>query len=88
MNLDKRLLALARQSRFYLGLTIALGLGAGILTVLQAQVLSRVVRQVFLDSRLLAQVELGLSGLLIIILGRAGLTWATEISANAIAVAD
>ena len=86
MNLDKRLLALARQSRFFLGLTIALGLGAGILTVLQAQVLSRVVRQVFLDGRLLAQVELGLSGLLIIILGRAGLTWATEISANAIAV--
>ncbi len=86
MNLDQRLLTLARQSRFFLGLTIILGLGAGVLTVLQAQVVSRVVRQVFLDGQLLAQVEIGLRWLLVIILGRAGLAWLSEISTNAIAV--
>jgi len=85
MNLDKRLLTLARQSRVLLGLTIALGVGAGILAVLQAQALSRVVRQVFLDGQTLAQVDLGLRWLLGIILARAGLAWATDVSANAIA---
>lgn len=86
MNLDKRLLNLVRQSRVLLGLTIALGIAAGVLTVLQAQVLSRVIRQVFLDGLLLSQVDLALYWLLGIIFARAALAWMSEVSASAIAV--
>ncbi len=85
MSLNKRLLSLVRQSWIYLGLTIVLGLSAGILTVLQARCVSRVVNQVFLEGETLARVETGLRWLLVFILGRAGLAWATELSANAIA---
>ncbi|HWQ83663.1 MAG TPA: ABC transporter transmembrane domain-containing protein, partial [Anaerolineales bacterium] len=86
MNLNKRLLSLARQSRIFLGLTIVFGFSAGLLAVLQARGVSQVVNQVFLEGRNLTQVDTWLRWLLVIILGRAGLAWASEISANAIAV--
>ena len=41
MNIDKRLLRQARKSKYKLLLTIGLGFAAGILTVLQADYLSR-----------------------------------------------
>lgn len=85
MNVNKRLLSLAHQSWLYIGLTIVFGLGAGILSVLQARGVSHVVNQVFLEGETLARLETGLRWLLVFILGRAGLAWATELSANAIA---
>lgn len=85
MSLNNRLLSLVRQSWIYLGLTIVFGLSAGILTVLQARGVSQVVNQVFLEGESLARVETGLQWLLAFIVGRAGLAWATELSANAIA---
>ena len=48
MNLDRRLLKLARSVRLWLGLTVLLGVLGGALLVLQAGLLSRTVNSVFL----------------------------------------
>jgi ATP-binding cassette subfamily C protein CydCD len=86
MNLDRRLLRLAAQSRILFFLTILLGFAAGVLAVSQARLLSRVVARVFLGRHSLEQVSSLLVILLGIILLRAGLSWASEISASAIAI--
>ncbi|MBN1148397.1 MAG: thiol reductant ABC exporter subunit CydD [Anaerolineales bacterium] len=85
MNLDRRLLRQARKSYFALALTIALGFGAGVLTVLQAGYLSRVVNRVFLGGHSLGQVAGLLASLVGVMLLRALLAWGGEMAANAIA---
>jgi ATP-binding cassette subfamily C protein CydD len=85
MNLDKRLLRLARNSRLALFTTIVLGLITGILTALLAWFLSRTVTRVFLDGSSLADVAQLLSLLLVTILLRALFTWGAEISSSNIA---
>ncbi len=85
MNLDKRLLRQARQSRLALALTVGLGFIAGLLTVWQAGAISRVIAQVFLGGRSLAGVAGVLAILLGVILLRAVVTWGAEVSAHAVA---
>ena len=86
MNLfDKRLLCQARTVRLGLALTIALGLLAGIFTVLQARYLSRTVGLAFLSGATLAGVGPWLGALLLAGLGRAVAVWASEVSANRVA---
>ncbi|MBN2548911.1 MAG: thiol reductant ABC exporter subunit CydD [Anaerolineales bacterium] len=89
MNLDRRLLQKAfelAENRWFLLLTIGLGLVSGVLVVLQAGLLSRVIAQVFLGGALTLQSVAGLLGLLMaVMVGRALLAWGSEISANAIA---
>lgn len=86
MNIDKRLLHLARKSRFTLLLTIGLGFVAGVLTVLQASYISQVINAVFLQQQTRSQV----SPLLVVLLGliflRTFLAWGSEMSASAIAL--
>ena len=85
LNLDRRLLRQARQNYAFLALTVALGVGSGFLTVLQAGYLSQMVARVFLGGQSLNQVAGLLSILLVVFILRAILIWAGEMSAHAIA---
>ncbi len=82
----RRLLSLARDSRLALGATILSGLLTGLLTIVQAASLSRLVDGVFLGGQSLPDVAGLLRLLLLIVLLRALLAWGSEVSANAVAV--
>ncbi len=82
MNLDQRLLRLARSARTWLLLTVALGALGGALLVLQARLLSRIIADVFLRGSTLAAVGLPLAALATLALLRAGLTWAGTVAAG------
>ncbi|MCL2336636.1 MAG: thiol reductant ABC exporter subunit CydD [Firmicutes bacterium] len=83
--MDKRLWRETGPVRFFLALSIGLGLGAGLLAILQAGYLARIVNGVFLAGRSLSDVWLWLWPLLGIIILRAGLAWASEIAAHRVA---
>ncbi|MBU2609572.1 MAG: thiol reductant ABC exporter subunit CydD, partial [Chloroflexi bacterium] len=80
------LLNLARSRRLALALTILLGWLGGLLVILQAWFLSRVVDGVFLGKQTLTAVFPILEVLLVIILLRAASLWGAELSANAVAL--
>ncbi|MFL7867458.1 MAG: thiol reductant ABC exporter subunit CydD [Anaerolineales bacterium] len=84
--MHRRLLTLARDSRFSLFITVLSGLLAGLLTIWQAWLLSSAVDGVFLQGQSLAQVTGWLRLLLVIITARGLLAWVNEVSANAVAV--
>jgi len=84
--MHRRLLTLTRDTRFSLLLTVLSGLLVGLLTINQAYLVSRTVNGVFLEGQTLAQVFHWLRWTLLIIAGRAFLTWVNEVSANAVAV--
>ena len=69
--MNRRLLALARDGRLALAITVLSGLAAGLLTIGQAAGLSRIVDEVFLGGRLLSDVAGLLRWLLLIFLLRA-----------------
>ena len=85
MKLDTRLLRQARAARLALILAIVLGLLAGIVIVVQAQLISGIVSGVFLEEATLAGVRPLLIGLLAFSLLRAGLTWGGDVAANRVA---
>jgi len=80
--MDKRLLRETGAVRLFLALSVGLGLGTGFLAVLQASYLARVVDRVFLGGKTLDEVWSWLWPLFGIIVFRAGLAWASEISAH------
>lgn len=82
MNLDKRLLRQAEAARFDLLLTVGLGLLAGVMLVLQALCLARIVSSVFLGRATLSGVMPLLVTLLGLALVRAGLSWGSEAAAH------
>src|SRR5829696_6675997 len=84
--MHRRLLSLTRDSRTALLLTVLSGFLAGLLTIGQAYLLSSTVNGVFLQGQTLAQVMPWLQLMLVIIAGRAFLTWVNEVSANIVAV--
>ena len=84
--MHRRLLDLTRDSRCALLLTVLSGLLAGLLTIGQAYLLSSTVNGVFLEGQTLAEIAGWLRLILIIIAGRAFLTWINEVSAKAVAV--
>ena len=84
--MHRRLLSLTRDSRSALLLTVLSGFLAGLLTIGQAYLLSNTVNGVFLQRQTLADVFPWLRLILIIIAGRAFLTWVNEVSANIVAV--
>jgi len=84
--MHRRLLSLTRDSRTALLLTVLSGLLAGLLTIGQAYLVSSTVNGVFLDGQTLSEVANWLQWILIIIAGRAFLTFVNEVSANSIAV--
>ena len=83
---NPRLLRLAQKSRFWLILTILLGLLSGIFTIAQAGTISQVVSQVFLDGKTLNEIKGILQLTLLFIIMRAVLTWFSSISAKTIAI--
>jgi ATP-binding cassette subfamily C protein CydCD len=86
MNLDRRLLRLARKSPVVLALTIGLGLAAGVFAVAQAGLFSRIVDRVYLQGKMLPDVALWLAALAGVIALRALLTWGSELAGHAIAM--
>jgi len=84
--MHRRLLTLTRDSRLPLLLTVLSGFLIGLLTISQAYLLSSTVNGVFLEGQTLAQVFHWLKLILLIIAGRAILTWVNEVSANSVAV--
>ncbi len=86
MNLDRRLISLARDSRTALIITILAGFLGGILTIAQAHTLSLTINNVFINGETLQDVTNLLRALLFIIAGRSLLTWISEVSAKAVAV--
>ena len=84
-SMHRRLLALARSSGFMLTLTILLGWGGGILTIVQAWFLARVVNDVFLGGQL-REAVLPLLGILLgALLLKSAFIWGADVSANAVA---
>src|SRR5215210_2632501 len=84
--MHRRLFSLTRDSRTALLLTVLSGFLAGLLTIGQAYLLSSTVNGVFLQGQTLAEVSHWLRLILVIIAGRAFLTWLNEVSANIVAV--
>src|SRR6266496_5963857 len=84
--MHRRLLALTRDSRSALILTILSGFLAGLLTIWQAYLLSSTVNGIFLQGQTLAKVTPWLRLILLIIAGRVFCTWLNEVSANIVAV--
>src|SRR5688572_12989545 len=84
--MHRRLLSLTRDSRSALLLTVLSGFLIGLLTIGQAYLLSSTVNGVHLEGRTLAEVEPWLRWILLVIAGRALLTWVNEVSANEVAV--
>lgn len=84
--MHRRLLALTRDSRTALFLTVLSGFLTGLLTISQAYLLSNTVNAVHLQGYTLFQVSHWLRLILIVIAGRAFLTWVNEVSANLVAV--
>ncbi len=84
--MHRRLLALARDSRPALALTILSGLFIGLLAIGQSYLVSTTVNDVFLEKQTLLQVAHWMQLLLIVIAARGLLTWLNEIAANAVAV--
>lgn len=84
--MHRRLLSLTRDSRTALLLTVLSGFLAGLLTIGQAYLLSSTVNGVFLEGQTLADVTPWLQLIVVIIAGRAFLTWVNEVSANIVAV--
>lgn len=82
---DKRLLRETRAVRSFLALAVGLGLGAGLLAVLQAGLLARVVDGVFLGGLELTGVLPWLMLLLGVIILRTGLAWLSEVCAQRMA---
>jgi ATP-binding cassette subfamily C protein CydCD len=85
MKLILRLLKEARHARFALILSICLGLLGGILGVLMAREISKVISRVFLEGKTLEAVSSILFATLVIIIMRTGFVWGGEMSAGAAA---
>ncbi len=84
-DMHRRLLTLARSSGFMLTLTIALGWGGGVLTIVQAWFLARVVNDVFLGGQP-REAVLPLLGILLgALLLKSAFIWGADVSANAVA---
>jgi thiol reductant ABC exporter CydD subunit len=86
MIFNKRLMEQALQAGWLLLLTILLGVSAGILVLLQARQLSRIISGVFLGGMTLPRVLPLLTVLFIIILLRSGVVLFIEVAANGVAV--
>ncbi len=81
MNLNRRLLSLARRPIAWLALTVALGLLGGGLIVLQAALLASVLDAVFLQGAGLTAVRPILLTLVAVLLLRAAAAWGCEVAA-------
>lgn len=86
MRPDPRLMRLAKDSRFWLILTITLGLLSGLLTIGQARAVSSLVSRVFLEGFGLSGVRNLFQLIFLIFTIRAVLSWLSSLSSKTIAV--
>ncbi len=81
-KISRRLLQHLAQLRLFVAAMIALATLAGILIVAQAILIVRVISGVFLDRQTLAQVSFLLLTLLLVMFGRAALSWGNDVVTN------
>ncbi len=82
MNLDRRLLKLLRFVRFQLGGTVSSGIIAGVLTIAQAWLLSRIINSVFLQHQDLAHVLNELLYFILVSILQALFKWLSHVAGN------
>ncbi len=82
MNINPRLVKEAKLEKGWMFLSICLGAAGGILSIVQAYLLSKSINRVFLEGKNLMAVVLLLAAILLIIASRAVITWAEEKSAG------
>jgi thiol reductant ABC exporter CydD subunit len=80
--LDARLLRYARATRVFLFASVLLGVLSAMLIVAQAWLLADVVSQAFVGGEAWAQLKGPLIALLVVVLARATLAWAAELTAS------
>ncbi len=80
--LDKRLFAELRSARLSFGAAVTLGVMGGVLLVLQAFLLSRIINRVFLEGAKLADVQRLLVWLVAVVIIRAGAVWLSDVAAH------
>ena len=83
--IDKRLIEQLKQHREEFFLLVGLGLGGGILAVLQANYLTKVINGVFLDKLDLPEVWQWMGALFGVMILRSLFTWLTEVKAHQLA---
>jgi ATP-binding cassette subfamily C protein CydD len=76
--LDPRLLRYAAAARGYVALTAGLGIATAALVVVQALLLAQVIAGVAMDGRTFADVRVPLTLLVLVVCGRALLSWAQD----------
>jgi thiol reductant ABC exporter CydD subunit len=79
---DARLLKWGRPTRIYLGLSVVLGTLRGLLLIAQAWLLATVIAGAFISKKDLAELRQPIELLLAVVVVRAGVSWASEWSAN------
>jgi thiol reductant ABC exporter CydD subunit len=79
---DQRLLNWGRPTRLYLATSVLLGATRGILLVAQAWLLAIIISRAFMGGADLTQLRHPVAVLLVVIVLRALVTWAAEVSAN------
>lgn len=83
--LDKRLLREAKGQGRRLAILIGLGLAGGVLAVLQAGFITKIINGVFLEGLDLAAMQAWLAFLLVVMAARAGVVWVTGTCAYTLA---
>jgi thiol reductant ABC exporter CydD subunit len=78
---ERRLVAHARATRAFIGLSVLLGCVTALLIVAQAWLVADVVAEAFLGGRDLAQLRLPMAALLAVVLGRALVAWTADVTA-------
>ena len=84
MNVNPRLLVEAKHARL-VWVSIFVGWISGVFSIFQARELSKVINQVFLESKTLESVISLLITILVIVVLRSGFSWGSEMSASAAA---
>jgi thiol reductant ABC exporter CydD subunit len=79
---DMRLLRWGRPTRTYLGTSVGLGTAKAVLLVAQAWLLATIIAGAFMSGRNLGELETPMALLLVVVLLRSLLAWASEWSAN------
>ena len=80
-GIDRRLLRRAGAARRFVGISAALGFADTLLIVAQAWLIAYLVAEAFGGRRGISQLQDGLAALLAVVLARAALAWAAELSA-------
>lgn len=82
---DKRLMQQLQRHKKQFFLLVILGVSGGVLAVLQADYLARIINGVFLQGLDLTQVRVWMEPLFVIMIGRSVIVWFSEVTAHGLA---